>query len=458
MKIIRPFVVSDVSLVSSTVSATDPTATAGTWAVGTTYASGAIVQVDSPTFTFTASGNLLTATAHGWLDGEQVQVSSSGTLPTGLTAGVRYYIVQALTNTFKLSLKKGGAPIITTAAGAGTHTVTVSSHKVYESLVGSNVGNTPHKSPTQWLDMGNTNRWKVFDTSITSKCENADSMSYTIQTKGRVDSVALLNTSASETVISAVDQTATVTISNGSPAVITWVGHTFTDGDLVRFTTTGALPTGLSVGTFYYIVNATTNIFNVSLTLSGTPINTSSAGSGVHTGYHLVYGPTTYSLLSSLTVSSFWSWFYEPIVRKVSFVDIDFPPYNNLLVTVTLNDTGNTVGCGAIITGLSKTIGGTQYGASLGIADYSVKSQDDFGNYLVTERAFAKRGNFQVFVDRVATEGVISVLEEYRATPVVYVGSELYDSTIIYGFYRDFSVIIEQHERSICNIEVEGLT
>jgi hypothetical protein len=48
--------------------------------------------------------------------------------------------------------------------------------------------------------------------------------------------------------------------------------------------TTGALPTGLSIHTTYYVViNALTDdTFEVSGIAGGTPINTSSAGSGTH--------------------------------------------------------------------------------------------------------------------------------------------------------------------------------
>lgn len=380
-KIIRPFQVSDVSLVSSTVSATDADAS-GAYNAATTYAVGTVVQVDSPTFTFTASGAILTATAHGWPDGTMLAVSSSGTLPTGLTAATLYYIVQANTNTFKLSLTKGGAPITTTGAGSGTHTATVSSHRLYESLAAGNVGNTPHKSPTMWLDLGMTNRWKAFDQSVTSQTEQADSMTYVLQAKGRVDSVALLNVSAASVTITARE-----------------------------------------------------------------------SGGGA-----IVYGPTTYSLLSSAPATSYWSWFFDPIERKSDFVDIDFPPYVDLQLTITLNDTGNTAKCGAIILGLSKAFGDTLNGASTGITDYSVKSQDDFGNYNVAERAFRKNGNFQIMVDRVASDGVQRTLEQYRATPIVYVGSSAYTSTIIYGFYRDFTVNIAYSTYSICTIDVEGLT
>lgn len=76
----------------------------------------------------------------------------------------------------------------------------------------------------------------------------------------------------------------TVTITQASPAVITYTGHGFIYGSPVVFSTTGALPTGLTAGTTYYVLTTpTANTFTVAATVGGVAINTSSAGSGVHT-------------------------------------------------------------------------------------------------------------------------------------------------------------------------------
>lgn len=73
-------------------------------------------------------------------------------------------------------------------------------------------------------------------------------------------------------------------ISNASPAVFTLVAHGLSIGDAIVLSTTGGLPTGLVVGTVYYVIAAgfTANAFEVSLTVGGTAINTSSAGAGTH--------------------------------------------------------------------------------------------------------------------------------------------------------------------------------
>lgn len=77
------------------------------------------------------------------------------------------------------------------------------------------------------------------------------------------------------------------TISNAIPAVVTLAAHGLNIGQQVSFATSGALPTGLNVGQVYYIISAgfTTGAFQVSATLNGAAINTSSGGSGTHTLY-----------------------------------------------------------------------------------------------------------------------------------------------------------------------------
>ena len=71
------------------------------------------------------------------------------------------------------------------------------------------------------------------------------------------------------------------TVTIASPAVLTTT-LTLTDGMAIMFTTTGALPTGLSVGTVYYVVNSTGTTANLSATYGGATITTTGTQSGTH--------------------------------------------------------------------------------------------------------------------------------------------------------------------------------
>lgn len=76
---------------------------------------------------------------------------------------------------------------------------------------------------------------------------------------------------------------ATITVTIASPGVVTDTSHGFSNGQAVLFTTTGALPTGITAGTYYYVINATTHTYQLSATSGGSAINTSGSQSGVHT-------------------------------------------------------------------------------------------------------------------------------------------------------------------------------
>lgn len=83
--------------------------------------------------------------------------------------------------------------------------------------------------------------------------------------------------------------TATITVTIATPAVVTWTGHGLPEGSPVVFTTSGALPTGITAGTTYYVGRSpAANTFNISTSVAnaaaGTFVATSGSQSGVHTG------------------------------------------------------------------------------------------------------------------------------------------------------------------------------
>lgn len=74
-------------------------------------------------FTAANATDVCTSTAHGLLNGQKGRLTNSGgALPAGLLADTDYWLVAVATNTFQLSLTKGGAAVNFTSDGTGTHT------------------------------------------------------------------------------------------------------------------------------------------------------------------------------------------------------------------------------------------------------------------------------------------------------------------------------------------------
>jgi microcystin-dependent protein len=94
----------------------------------------------------------------------------------------------------------------------------------------------------------------------------------------------------------------TFTVTIASPAVFALTNHGLVAGDAVYFTTTGALPTGLSTNTVYYVIAAglTSGNFEVSTSRGGAAVNTSGSQNGVHSivrcPWGLGDGSTTFNL------------------------------------------------------------------------------------------------------------------------------------------------------------------
>lgn len=100
----------------------------------------------------------------------------------------------------------------------------------------------------------------------------------------------------------AMPQQSTVTVTSATPGVVSWTSHGLPANTPVVFTSTSAVPTGLTANTVYYVTSANllTNSFTVSATPGGAAIATSSTGSGTITAFA---GAGTGKLLYSGTVT-----------------------------------------------------------------------------------------------------------------------------------------------------------
>lgn len=174
-------------------------------------------------------------------------------------------------------------------------------------------------------------------------------------------------------------------------------------------------------------------------------------------------GPTVYTntidLNDNSLVVDWYTYFFSPFVQLGDVVLTDLPPYNNARVTILLTG-GGTVEIGELIYGLIYDLGSTEYGATVGIIDYSRKNTDEFGTTTFIERAFSKRMTATFMLDNNQMNFVQRLLSSVRATQCVFIGSEDadYAPLVVYGFYKDFTINIQYSTKSYCSLEIEGLT
>jgi hypothetical protein len=266
-----------------------------------------------------------------------------------------------------------------TTYALGDKVIVAAEHRIYESLQSANTGNTPSTSPTWWLDLGATNRWRMFDSRINAVNSQTGSIEVSLQVADRINALSLLNLSATSVQVEMTDAV---------------------DG--------------------------------------------------------LVYD-RTFSTISDSGITDWYAWFFEPIAPITELVVTDLPNYYGATITVTITAASGFASIGELIVGSYRELGDTQYGVQLGIQDYSIKSIDAWGEYSIVERAYRKTASFEIWLPNGGIGEAQRLLAEYRATPVLYIGSDEYSSTAILGFYKDFTINITYPTVSVFSLTVEGL-
>lgn len=270
----------------------------------------------------------------------------------------------------------------------GSRVIRTLTHKVYECFV-SGVSATPPENDTtgRWLEVKPTNRWSVFDASLSTVTSNPSTITYIIK-PGRVNGLALLG------------------------------------------------------------MNAT--FVEVAMTANGQTVYSGSA-----------------NLLDGTVVGDWYEYFYEPIYQRDALVItelidsalLNLPSYGDSLISITIEYPSNTPSIAAIVAGLVADFGLTQYDTSVGIVDYSKVETDTYGRANVVKRAFSKRASFDLVVKNEAIDNVAKILALYRSTPIVWVGTDnVYNSLVVYGFYKDWEITFSEPKVSRLNLQVEGLS
>lgn len=254
-------------------------------------------------------------------------------------------------------------------------------HHNYEALI-ANTNKNPTGSPTDpptWLDLGFTNRWKMFDDKVGTTTTNPESITLKIVPGKAVDAMAFFGVDAASVFVRVVDP------------------------------------------------------------------------------YQGIIFESQVSAVSTDGIDDWYSYFFSPVDLNEDFALLDVPVGTYGSIEIVISKPGGIAAVGALIMGKMADLGETLYGTSVGITDYSRKDVDDFGNFTVVERGYSKRAEFDISLPTGKVSSTQRTLTKYRAKPIVWIGEASYQSTIVYGYFRDFSLVISGPQFSDCSISVEGL-
>ena len=250
------------------------------------------------TFTIGTETLINTAVAHGQRPGYQVKFGTSGSLPSGIIAGDSYYILDDgfTATTFRISVGKDGQPLATTTSGAGSHFFFADGLAATTLKDGYN-----YAEMTLWprqeysaITLVAPDAWAGGPRLIQSATELQTGTSYYIVTAGTTtwtsigaaastagtvftrNGTVLLNYGTGTAVVNS----ARMTFDNATD-VINKTSHGFADGTVIRFDTSGTMPSGVFTSRQYFVISAGANTFQIAGTLGGSAITFTDNGSGI---------------------------------------------------------------------------------------------------------------------------------------------------------------------------------
>lgn len=274
-------------------------------------------------------------------------------------------------------------------------------HEIYKSLADANTGNYPPDNPSKWSLIGATNKWKMFDGFVNTQTEDTSTIIVEIDAS-KTNSVGLFQLTG---------KTVTLTLSITS-------SYQDESDDYYR-----------DESDAFYGDTAITKKTEI-IDLDSSP---------VYDYYEYFFAEFFYKS------DIFWTY---PYYYKDAILKIEIEPY--------LNETK----CGMCALGKSIALGTTQWNPHISIEDYSKKDTDSLGRTYLSQGNFAKKNEFDLWVKNVDIDMMRRILTDVRGLPIITNANEIntnYESLIIYGFYRNFEIIIPGPVMSKCSLEIEGL-
>lgn len=276
--------------------------------------SGFLVELNSTTDFLNIMDNKIVCT-HQFVNGDSVKLSTTGVLPSGFDAGTIYHVCNATPSSFQLRLRSKDtldddttpSPISEfTSLGSGSHTV----HNIKGSLA---IATDIDPLLNLHIDLATSTflHENLFFDGLKVSIINIGPRTYESVT-GRTTIVGSLPSGLSENIPYYILKPSSVfkadAVNTASNSID--IDNTLIDGCFGRFSTSGSLPSGIDYELDYYVINATSVSFQVSLSLGGDAVEILGQGTGTH-----IFSSNTFKLSETkggtpVTLSSFGSGYH----------------------------------------------------------------------------------------------------------------------------------------------------
>jgi hypothetical protein len=164
-------------------------------------------------------------------------------------------------------------------------------------------------------------------------------------------------------------------------------------------------------------------------------------------------------ILSKRETLSWYQYFFDPVTYKTSTVLQGLPAYSTPYIEIEIN--GTDPECGGIAMGTIQDIGIVQRGATNDVINFSKVERDVFGNAALVPRRNVPKTNQTILLPAYSLDRVRKLRDQLNGTVAVWMGLDdtpdqyYFESLLIVGFYKQFSINIDNPEYVTINLELE---
>lgn len=174
--------------------------------------------------------------------------------------------------------------------------------------------------------------------------------------------------------------------------------------------------------------------------------------------YGVVYDRTI-NPSATPVMADWWEWFFGDWKGGTSVALFeDVPSFPSATLHVDLVGTAS-LAVAQILFGSPRSWGsGIRYGARVGRQIYSRREVNDFGDIELVKRPSAKRASFELILLASEVDAIQDFMDAIDADVCLFIGCALYQSTVIFGIFQSFEVLIDNPTESTAQIEILGVT
>ena len=140
----------------------------------------------------------------------------------------------------------------------------------------------------------------------------------------------------------------------------------------------------------------------------------------------------------------------------------DLPPSTSLVLTVVMTGSG-VLQCANVVVGMAEYLGDLQSGVTVDSVNFSTIDRDTYGTATIVKRRSVPKLGYNLHLLASKVNRAIAIRDSLNATPAVWVGMDdniipnYYNSLLVLGFYRNFSITLDSPIASTVSLELEEI-